>query len=56
MSLTDNQVGLGLSRVFTTSDRHPYDEIEWGLRDARITDYRDGSVAFEQTGVEFPLS
>ena len=56
MSLTDNQVGLGLSRVFTTSDRHPYDEIEWGLRDACITDYRDGSVAFEQTGVEFPLS
>ena len=56
MSLTDNQVGLGLSRVFTTADRHPYDDIEWGLRDARITDYRDGSVAFEQIGVEFPLS
>jgi len=56
MSLTDNQVGLGLTRRFTTEGRDPYDDVEWGLRDARITDYRDGSIAFEQTGVEFPLS
>ena len=56
MSLTDNQIGLGLRRTFTATDTHPYDEIEWGLRDARITDYRDGSVAFEQIGVEFPVS
>ena len=56
MSMTDHQIGLGLRRVFSTAGVHPYDEVEWGLRDARITDYRDGSVSFEQTGVEFPLS
>ncbi|NLA35601.1 MAG: vitamin B12-dependent ribonucleotide reductase, partial [Actinobacteria bacterium] len=56
MSLTEPQIGLGLRRVFTTEGVHPYDEVEWGLRDARILDYRDGSVAFEQLGVEFPLS
>ncbi|MFN8053493.1 MAG: vitamin B12-dependent ribonucleotide reductase [Acidimicrobiales bacterium] len=56
MSLTDNQVGLGLTRVNTTAGVDPYDDVEWGLRDARITDYRDGSVAFEQLGVEFPVS
>ena len=56
MSMTDHQAGLGVQRVFTTAGVHPYDEVEWGLRDARITDYRDGSVSFEQTGVEFPLS
>ena len=56
MSLTDNQVGLGLRRVNTTPGRDPYDDIEWDLRDARITDYRDGSVAFEQLGVEFPMA
>lgn len=56
MSLTEPHIGLGLRRVFTTEGVHPYDEIEWGLRDARILDYRDGSVAFEQLGVEFPLN
>jgi len=30
--------------------------VEWERRDARLTDYRDGSVAFEQLGVEFPVS
>ena len=56
MSLTEQHVGLGLRRVFTTEGVDPYDTLEWGLRDARILDYRDGSVAFEQNGVEFPLS
>ena len=35
---------------------HPYDEVTWERRDARITNYRDGSVAFEQLGVEFPTT
>jgi ribonucleoside-diphosphate reductase alpha chain len=35
---------------------HPYDEVVWERRDARITNYRDGSVAFEQLGVEVPES
>ena len=32
----------------------PADGITWERRDARLVDHRDGSVAFEQTGVEVP--
>jgi ribonucleoside-diphosphate reductase alpha chain len=56
MSLTDRPFGVGLRREFSTPGVDPYETIEWGVRDARITDYRDGSVSFEQLGVEFPLS
>ncbi len=56
MSLTDDQVRLGLRRHFTTAGQHPYDGIEWERRDVRLLDHRDGSVSFEQTGVEFPES
>ncbi|MGH9210026.1 MAG: vitamin B12-dependent ribonucleotide reductase [Acidimicrobiales bacterium] len=56
MALAPEQTGIGLRRHFTTVGVHPYDEVEWGRRDARITNFRDGSVAFEQTDVEFPLS
>jgi ribonucleoside-diphosphate reductase alpha chain len=45
---------LGLRRVFTREGVHPYDMVEWERRDARIHDWRDGSVAFEQLGVEVP--
>ena len=33
---------------------HPYDEITWERRDVVMTNWRDGSVNFEQRGVEFP--
>ncbi|MGW3916194.1 hypothetical protein ACWEBX_32460 [Streptomyces sp. NPDC005070] len=33
---------------------HRYDEVEWELRDTFMTNWRDGSVNFEQRGVEFP--
>ena len=46
----------GIERHFTRAGTNPYDQLEWGLRDARIVDHRDGSVAFEQLDVEFPLS
>src|SRR5688572_27197638 len=46
---------LGLRRHFTVSGKHPYDELEWERRDAKITNYLDGSVAFEQKAVEFPV-
>jgi ribonucleoside-diphosphate reductase alpha chain len=46
---------LGISRHFTVEGKHPYDEIEWETRDSRITHYLDGSVAFEQKDVEFPV-
>jgi ribonucleoside-diphosphate reductase alpha chain len=56
MALAPEQAGIGLGRHFTTEGVHPYDELEWERRDARITNYRDGSVAFEQRDVEFPVS
>ncbi len=33
---------------------HPYDEVAWERRDVVMTNWRDGSVNFEQRGVEFP--
>src|SRR5690606_22669233 len=56
MALAPEQAGIGIRRHFTTEGVHPYDEVEWERRDARIVNYRDGSVAFEQLGVEFPTS
>jgi ribonucleoside-diphosphate reductase alpha chain len=56
MALAPEQTGIGIRRHFTTEGIDPYDEVEWGLRDARITNYQDGSVAFEQLDVEFPTS
>ena len=56
MALAPEQAGIGLRRHFTTEGVHPYDQVEWDRRDARITNYRDGSVAFEQEDVEFPTS
>ncbi len=43
---------LTVARMFTTADVHPFDAVEWELRDARIG--HGDRVAFEQTGVEFP--
>jgi ribonucleoside-diphosphate reductase alpha chain len=33
---------------------HPYDQVTWERRDVVMTNWRDGSVNFEQHGVEFP--
>jgi ribonucleotide reductase alpha subunit len=54
MAIAPQRVGLGLRRHFTTEGVHPYDEVRWERRDSRIVNYRDGSVAFEQLGVEVP--
>ena len=54
MALAPERAGLGLRRVHTVDGVDPYDTVTWERRDARITDYRDGSVAFEQLGVEVP--
>ncbi|ASU83104.1 ribonucleoside-diphosphate reductase, adenosylcobalamin-dependent [Nocardiopsis gilva YIM 90087] len=48
--------GLKIERIFTTPGVHPYDEVEWERRDVVMTNWRDGSVNFEQRGVEFPAS
>jgi ribonucleoside-diphosphate reductase alpha chain len=47
---------IGLTRLFTSEGVDPYDEVVWERRDARITNWVDGSVAFEQVGVEFPIT
>ncbi|MBX6357929.1 MAG: vitamin B12-dependent ribonucleotide reductase, partial [Micromonosporaceae bacterium] len=46
--------GLRVARVWTTEGIHPYDEVTWQRRDVVMTNWRDGSVNFEQRGVEFP--
>ncbi|MEU4535782.1 vitamin B12-dependent ribonucleotide reductase [Streptosporangium sp. NPDC023825] len=48
--------GLKMKRIFTTPGVHPYDELTWERRDVVMTNWRDGSVNFEQRGVEFPQS
>jgi len=45
--------GLRFVRRYTKPGTHPYDEIEWELRDAVITNER-GEVTFEQRNVEVP--
>ncbi|TDD37020.1 vitamin B12-dependent ribonucleotide reductase [Nonomuraea terrae] len=46
--------GLKMKRIFTKPGVHPYDEIKWERRDVVMTNWRDGSINFEQRGVEFP--
>src|SRR6058998_3594975 len=45
---------LTVERIYTTPGVHPYDEVTWEKRDVVMTNWRDGSVNFEQRGVEFP--
>ena len=56
MAIAPQRSEIGIRRHFTTEGVHPYDEVRWERRDARITNYRDGKVAFEQLGVEVPES
>ncbi len=56
MTLAPAQTALDFRRHFTSEGVHPYDQVTWERRDARITNYQDGTVAFEQLGVEFPTS
>ncbi|MGA8364352.1 MAG: vitamin B12-dependent ribonucleotide reductase [Solirubrobacteraceae bacterium] len=45
---------LSIERLFTSPDTHPFDTVEWELRDARIG--HGDHVAFEQADVEFPIT
>jgi ribonucleoside-diphosphate reductase alpha chain len=51
---TQPGVALSIERFFTSPETHPFDAVEWELRDARIG--HGDRVAFEQRGVEFPKS
>jgi ribonucleoside-diphosphate reductase alpha chain len=46
--------GLAIERRFSSAGTHPFDEVEWEIRDAVIGD--PAAPAFEQRGVEFPKS
>jgi ribonucleoside-diphosphate reductase alpha chain len=46
--------GLTMTRIHTTPGVHPYDQVTWERRDVIMTNWRDGSINFEQHGVEFP--
>jgi ribonucleoside-diphosphate reductase alpha chain len=46
--------GLSIERRFSTPGVHPFDQIEWEIRDAVIGNPEN--PAFEQRGVEFPKS
>jgi ribonucleoside-diphosphate reductase alpha chain len=50
---TGKSTGLSFRRFFTKTGVSPYDEIEWDLRLAQITDAK-GNVIFEQKDVEVP--
>jgi ribonucleoside-diphosphate reductase alpha chain len=45
---------LSVKRLFTTPAQHPFDAVQWELREARIG--HGDRVAFEQRNVEFPKS
>src|SRR4051794_22898851 len=45
--------GLSFRRLFTKPGVSPYDEVEWELRTAAITDSQ-GNIIFEQKDVEIP--
>jgi ribonucleoside-diphosphate reductase alpha chain len=51
---TEPGAALAIERFFTDPATHPFDAVEWELRDARIG--HGDRVAFEQRGVEFPTS
>jgi ribonucleoside-diphosphate reductase alpha chain len=50
---TGPEQGLTVARRYTKEDAHPYDQIEWELRDAVISNEK-GEVTFEQRNVEVP--
>ena len=45
--------GLSFERRWTTPGVHPYDEIQWELRTANISN-ESGKTVFEQTDIEVP--
>ncbi|HEX2784503.1 MAG TPA: vitamin B12-dependent ribonucleotide reductase, partial [Ilumatobacteraceae bacterium] len=56
MSLAPDRLAIGITRHFTSPGTHPYGQVQWERRDARINNWKDGTTAFEQLDVEFPVS
>ena len=51
-SIAATDAGVTVPRRFTEAGTHPFDSVEWEIRDALIGD--PANPAFEQRGVEFP--
>src|SRR5262245_12789174 len=51
---TISTAGVTVERRYTEPGTHPFDAVEWEIRDAVIGDPEN--PAFEQRGVEFPTS
>jgi ribonucleoside-diphosphate reductase alpha chain len=54
MAIAPERTGIGIRRHFTKPGSDPYGTVTWERRDARITNWATGAVAFEQLGVEVP--
>lgn len=50
-----NEKGLKVERNFASSSVHPFDELEWETRSAKISDEK-GAAIFEQKDVEVPVN
>src|SRR5918999_2125394 len=53
-AITASGAGVSVPRRFSETGIHPFDAVEWEIRDAIIGDPEN--PAFEQRGVEFPKS
>jgi ribonucleoside-diphosphate reductase alpha chain len=53
-NVTASGDGVSVPRRFTEAGKHPFDCVEWEIRDAVIGD--PAKPAFEQRGVEFPVT
>ncbi len=56
MVMAKDEMGIGIRRHFTEPGTDPYDTVEWDRREARIPNYKDGTDAFLQPDVEFPVT
>ena len=57
MAMAPEQLGIGIRRHFTSAGRRTRTtRVEWERRDARIPNCKDGSDAFFQPDVEFPVA
>jgi len=52
---TDKSRGLKIEHFFSTSGVHPFEQLEWEARSAKITD-DSGHAIFEQDNIEVPAS
>ncbi len=52
-SFASNQSGLKIEQSFSTPAVHPFDELQWETRSAKITN-ETGETVFEQNNIEVP--